>query len=87
MHLRIEKDWLFVTRFCDLNYYTPRRCFTPSEVGALTRPTRERAAESGTLLLCVGGHFFPLVPAWCLGNTVGEGHSAARRGSWLGKAR
>ena len=51
VHLRIEKDWFYVSPFCNLIKFTPRRCFTPTEAAILTRRQRERLNASGTLLL------------------------------------
>jgi len=51
VHLRIESDWMFVARFCDLKRYTPRRCFTPTEVAQITERSREHHNSTGVLLL------------------------------------
>jgi hypothetical protein len=51
VHLRIESDWMFLAQFCVLQRYTPRRCFTPTEVAQITQDARARAKSTGTLLL------------------------------------
>lgn len=51
VHLRIERDWFYITAFCNVARYTPRRCFTPAEAAAVTKRSRARANTTGTLLL------------------------------------
>ena len=41
VHLRIESDWMFLAQFCVLQRYTPRRCFTPTEVAQITQAARQ----------------------------------------------